>query len=62
MDNLMEKAKKFLDSNYDINEIELSDGVSRVRLMRNSPVMQYYQPQYTPYQYQYHYPQYPYNY
>ena len=60
MDNLMEKAKKFLDSNYDINEIELSDGISRVKLVRNLPVVQYYQPPNT--LYQYHYPQYPYNY
>jgi len=59
MEKLIEKAKEFLDRNYNINEIELADGVSSVRLVRNSPVIQYYQPQDTCC---YHSPNYPRNY
>lgn len=55
MDSLIEKAREFLAKHFDINEIELSDGVNRVRLIRNSPSIMYYQPQDTC---QWHHPRY----
>lgn len=38
MDELLKKAKKFLEENPTINEVELSDdGIRKVRLIRNPP-------------------------
>jgi len=39
MDKLIEKAIKVLNENYSVNEVELSDGVSRVRVVRNAAAM-----------------------
>lgn len=45
MDNLLEKAKEFLDKNFGYNEVELTDGTIKVRLVRYAPTIQYsYQP------------------
>jgi len=49
MENLLKQAKKFLDENPSFNEVELSDGINRVRVVRNSPVVWYSYP----YTYQY---------
>ncbi len=54
MKKLLEQAKKFLEENPNLNEIELSDGINKIRIIRNSPVIWYYQPTptyTTPYQY-----------
>jgi hypothetical protein len=37
MDKLLEQAKKFLQENMNINEVELSDGFNKVRIVRNAP-------------------------
>lgn len=40
MDELIKKAQKFLEKNYGINEIELSDTLgNRVRIVRNAPTV-----------------------
>jgi hypothetical protein len=40
MDDLLARAKKFLDDNPYLNEIELQDGFNnRVRVVRNAPVI-----------------------
>ena len=41
MESLLEKAYKFLSEHPEINEVELSDGTNRVRVVRNAPVNQY---------------------
>ena len=52
MEKLLEQAKKFLDENLQFNEVELSDGINRVRVVRNCPMywyptVTYQQPVYT---------------
>lgn len=41
MESLLEKAYKFLSEHTDINEVELIDGINRVRVIRNAPVIKY---------------------
>ena len=45
MERLLETAKKFLSENLDLNEVELSDGINKVKVVRNAPNIWYYQPQ-----------------
>lgn len=55
MEELLRKAKEFLDTNWSVNEVELSDGFgNRVRLVRYTPVPTIFYP--SQYQYQYTYP------
>ena len=57
MDKLIEQAVKVLTDNFGFNEIEMSDGVNKVRVVRNAPCITYstnepYTYKYsTPYQY-----------
>lgn len=37
MDKLIEKALRTLERDYSVNEVELSNGVDRVRVVRNTP-------------------------
>jgi len=57
MDKLIEKAIKVLNENCLINEVELSDGVSKVRVVRNVANVTYwvhpYQSPTSPIQFQY---------
>lgn len=39
MDTLIEKAQKFMRENPTINEVELSDGTNKVRIIRNIPTI-----------------------
>lgn len=36
MDELLKKAKEFLEANWNLNEVELSDGINKVRVVRIS--------------------------
>ncbi|MBE9570314.1 MAG: hypothetical protein IMF11_06800 [Proteobacteria bacterium] len=55
METLLRAAMKFLDENMGINEVELSDGINRVKVVRYAPTIQYYTTPpsypYAPYQY-----------
>lgn len=55
MEKLLKIAKEFLNENLFLNEVELSDGIGKVRVVRNSPVVWYYT---QPYTYQYTIPGY----
>lgn len=49
MEELIERAKKFLEDNLSINEVELQDGSLRVHLIRFTPAPLIHQGQwYTP--------------
>ena len=41
MDKLIEQAVKVLTDNLGLNEIELSDGVNKVRVVRNASYITY---------------------
>ena len=41
MDSLLEKAYKFLSEHTEINEVELTDGTIKVRVVRNAPIITY---------------------
>jgi len=41
MDKLIEQAVKVLTDNIGFKEIELSDGVNKVRVVRNAPYITY---------------------
>ena len=45
MESLLEQAKKFLEGNLFVNEIELTDCLgNKVRVVRNSPIIYPYNP------------------
>ena len=41
MEKLLDYAKKFLEENPNLNEVELSDGIYSVTVVRISPVVLY---------------------
>ncbi len=42
MEKLLEQAKKFLYENPYFNEVDLSDGINMIKVVRNSAVIWYY--------------------
>ena len=42
MNELLERAREFLDKNLGYNEVELTDGSLKVRLVRYTTANQYY--------------------